>query len=87
MFVASNALRVPTFKPDDVDVCQVVESMQDVNAQMNDVKKSLQEVNDRFQSSAQSTQIAGTMISASTTVMATASMTNITQPSWASLAA
>ena len=81
MFVASNALRVPTFKPDDVDVCQIAVSMQDLKAQMNDIKKSLQAINDRFQSSAQSTNPAGTMNS--TSIMA---MANITQPSWASLA-
>ena len=87
MFVVSNALRVPTFKPDDLDVCPIAASMQDLKAQMNDVKKSLQAVNDRFQSSAQSTQPAGTMSSNSTMAMATASMTNISQSSRASLAA
>ena len=49
MFVASIAIRVPTFKPDDIDVCQIASSIQDLKTQMNAVKKSLQTVNDIFQ--------------------------------------
>ena len=55
-FVAFNALRLPTFKIEDVDACYLAVSMKTLSDQVNDLKNTFNEVNAKVSSLSTSIQ-------------------------------
>ena len=92
--VASNALRLPAFKIEDVDACQLAVSMKTLSDQVNYLKNAFNDVNAKVNSLPTAVQDQRLLLSATSkasqplppSVLATtAAASNTGLPSWASL--